>query len=283
MLSDKPIARISNHYHLDYYPDYAYRSAPLYEDVIWRTHLQPQDAGLAQAVRATIAEHREHLLEFIRLDEPAPLNAMTLAQWSSPNALSSLLAVYSDHIYRNQPTMIRENKPLISLWAQWYIGLMVPPLMLALLTQEKALDVSPEHFHAEFHETGRAACFWVDVCEDKNATPHSPQQRMERLISQALVPVVQALEATGEINGKLIWSNTGYLINWYLTEMKQLLGEATVESLRHALFFEKTLTTGEDNPLWRTVVLRDGLLVRRTCCQRYRLPDVQQCGDCTLK
>ena len=76
---------------------------------------------------------------------------------------------------------------------------------------------------------------------------------METLISQALVPVVQALEATGEINGKLIWSNTGYLINWYLTEMKQLLGEATVESLRHALFFEKTLTNGEDNPLWRTV------------------------------
>lgn len=92
---------------------------------------------------------------------------MTLAQWSSTNALSSLLVVYSDHIYRNQPTMIRENKPLISLWAQWYIGLMVPPLMLALLTQEKALDVSPEHFHVEFHETGRAACFWVDVCEDK--------------------------------------------------------------------------------------------------------------------
>lgn len=59
---------------------------------------------------------------------------------------------------------------------------------------------------------------------------------METLISQALVPVVQALEATGEINGKLIWSNTGYLINWYLTEMKQLLGEATVESLRYALF-----------------------------------------------
>ena len=51
--------------------------------------------------------------------------------------------------------------------------------------------------------------FWVDVCEDKNATLHSPQQRMETLISQALVPVVQALEATGEINGKLIWSNTG--------------------------------------------------------------------------
>ncbi|MCS5932024.1 (2Fe-2S)-binding protein [Klebsiella pneumoniae subsp. pneumoniae] len=28
-------------------------------------------------------------------------------------------------------------------------------------------------------------------------------------------------------------------------------------------------------------MLREGQLVRRTCCQRYRLPDVQQCGDCT--
>ncbi len=54
----------------------AYRSAPLLEDVIWRTHLQPQDPTLAETVRATIAEHREHLLEFIRLDEPAPLSAL---------------------------------------------------------------------------------------------------------------------------------------------------------------------------------------------------------------
>jgi ferric iron reductase protein FhuF len=50
-----------------------------------------------------------------------------------------------------------------------------------------------------------------------------------------------------------------------------------------ALLLQKQLSDGEDNPLWRTVVLREGQLVRRTCCQRYRLPDVQQCGDCTLK
>ncbi|EHP9120115.1 siderophore-iron reductase FhuF, partial [Salmonella enterica subsp. enterica serovar Infantis] len=54
-------------------------------------------------------------------------------------------------------------------------------------------------------------------------------------------------------------------------------------TLRQRCFFEKQLSDGQDNPLWRTVVMRDGLLVRRTCCQRYRLPDVQQCGDCTLK
>ena len=69
----------------------------------------------------------------------------------------------------------------------------------------------------------------------------------------------------------------------YLGEMRTLVGDEKVAALRQLFFFNKQLSGGEDNPLWRTVVLREGQLVRRTCCQRYRLPDVQQCGDCTLK
>lgn len=261
----------------------AIRSAHVIENVIWQTRLPAGPSGLADAVRDAIAETRAHMLDVIKLDETPPHHALTLAQWQRPAELQSLLATYSDHIYRNQPTLARENKPLLSLWAQWYIGLMVPPMMLALLTQDVALDLSPEHFHVEFHETGRAACFWIDVQEDKNGKHLTAQERMERLVTQALIPVVEALEKTGEINGKLIWSNTGYLIHWYLTEMKPLLGDEMVDALRQSCFFAKQLSDGRDNPLFRTVVPRDGLLVRRTCCQRYRLPDVQQCGDCTLK
>lgn len=260
-----------------------YRPAPITEDVIWRTALHRKPVPLAAALRETIASQRAHLLDFIRLDEPHPHTALTLAEWSRPAALRSLQSIYGDHIYRNQPHQTREGKPLLSLWAQWYFGLMVPPLLLALLTHEMALDVSPEHFHVEFHETGRAACFWVDVHYDRQTPSLTDQGRIETLIVKALIPVIEALESTGEINGKLIWSNTGYLINWYLNEMKPLLGEERVAVLRQFCFFEKQLSCGQDNPLWRTVVLRDGLLVRRTCCQRYRLPDVQQCGDCTLK
>ena len=261
----------------------ATHTAHIVEPLLWRAPLTSGNASLADAIRDKIAETRAHLLDFIRLDEAPPSHAMTLSEWRQPSKLQSLLATYSDHIYRNQPTLPRENKPLISLWAQWYIGLMMPPLMVALLTQKEAIDVSPEHMRVEFHETGRAACFWIDVHQDHQATALSPQQRMETLILSALTPVVQALEATDEINAKLIWSNTGYLIHWYLTEMKPLLGEELLTTLRQTCFFEKQLSCGQDNPLWRTVVPREGLLVRRTCCQRYRLPDVQQCGDCTLK
>lgn len=261
----------------------ATRTAQAVEPLLWRASLSKGNVTLADAIREKIAETRAHLLDFIKLDEPHPHHAMTLAQWRTPVERQSLFAAYSDHIYRNQPTMARENKPLLSLWAQWYVGLMVPPMMLALLTQDAMLDLSPEFFHVEFHETGRAACFWIDLHEDKHAGHLSAQQRMESLVTRALIPVIDALEETGEINGKLIWSNTGYLIHWYLTEMKPLLGDEKVEALRQSCFFAKQLSDGCDNPLFRTVVPRDGLLVRRTCCQRYRLPDVQQCGDCTLK
>ena len=260
-----------------------YRIASIAQNVIWRGNLSDERGSLANTMRETIASTRAYLLDFIRLNEPAPLRALTLAEWSHPTALQSLIATYSDHIYRNQPTQPRENKPLLSLWAQWYLGLMVPPLLLTLLTQKSAIDLSPENFHVEFHETGRAACFWIDVQQDRKLSLQNDAQRIEALTTRAMLPVVQALEATGDINGKLIWSNTGYLINWCLGELIPLLGETRVATLRKICFFEKELSDGSDNPLWRTVVLREGALVRRTCCQRYRLPDVQQCGDCTLK
>ena len=261
----------------------AWRSLPLSDELIWRAPLPTAERALAESIREKIATLRPHLLDFLRLDESAPGHALTLAEWSQPTALRSLLATYSDHIYRHQPTLTREQKPLLSLWAQWYIGLLVPPLMLALLNEPQGLSLAPEHFHVEFHESGRAACFWIDVHSDADIERLSPQARMDALVTRTLQPVIEALEATGEINGKLIWSNTGYLINWYLGEMRALLGDERLAALRQHCFFKKQLADGQDNPLWRTVMLREGQLVRRTCCQRYRLPDVQQCGDCTLK
>jgi len=118
----------------------AQRSELLANDLIWRTPLYSAVPTLANALRETLSSQRPHMLEVIRLDEPPPHQAMTLAQWQRPAALRTLLADYADHIYRNQPHLPREGKPLLSLWAQWYLGLLVPPLMLALLAHDTALE-----------------------------------------------------------------------------------------------------------------------------------------------
>lgn len=237
---------------------------------------------LADELHACLSEHRPYLLDtFSVTGTPAP-DSLRLGQWSRPATLSALMTTYGNHIYQ-QNDAPRQGKPLKSLWAQWYLGLLVPPLMQALLTNDRAVDVSAEHIRVSFHETGRAARFYLDVCEDLSTTPLAPRQRLEKLWMAGIAPVIDALEACGDINGKLIWSNTGYLVNWFLGEMREQLGDEDYNALRHACFFDARLSDGRDNPLYRTVVPRNGLLVRRTCCQRNRLPGVQQCGDCTLK
>ena len=124
----------------------AYRSLAFNNEIIWRAPLPSAERELANAIRDKITALRPHLLDFIRLNEEAPHHALTLAEWSQPATLSSLIATYSDHIYRNQPGQAREQKPLLSLWAQWYIGLLVPPLMLALLSEERAVSLAPGDF-----------------------------------------------------------------------------------------------------------------------------------------
>lgn len=241
------------------------------------------DESLSSLLQAEFARNRPYFNEFITLDGQPEPEMRSFQEWRSPCELASLLATYGDHIYRNHPAMQRENKPLKSLWAQWYIGLALPPLIMALLTQRQGIDLAIDRIHTRFHETGRAATFCFDIQENPSVTAMPPRERLETLWMNAVKPVIDVLDASGDINGKLIWSNTGYLVGWFLGELKPLLGDTLVNELRQSCFGEKTLLNGEDNPLFRTMLLRDGLYVRRTCCQRYRLPDVTRCGDCTLK
>ncbi len=241
------------------------------------------DRSLASSLRDLFNEHRAGFLDTIRLGGEAPARCMTLARWSQPENFTRLNQLYGDFIYRDNSGLAREHKPLQSLWAQWYFGLILPPLMMALLLENRALDCSPEHVHVEFHETGRPAAFWIDAREDQEARYLSPLRRLDRLIQRHLIPAVEGIACHGDINAKLIWSNTGFAVGWFLGELAPLLGETLRAELEHAIFFNRTLPGGSDNPFYRTMLPRDGEMQRRTCCQRYRLPAVERCGNCTLK
>lgn len=241
------------------------------------------DRSLAAALHDLLSEQRSYLLETVKLGQQAPAGTMTLAEWSQPAAFRLLEQRYGDDLYRNHPDTPREAKPLQSLWAQWYFGLILPPMMLALLMEPRALDCSPQYIHVEFHETGRPATFWIDVQEDEYARYLTAQQRIDRLIQQHLIPVVEAIARHGDINAKLIWNNMGFAFWWFLGELKSVLDEGTLLELEQALYFTSRLLDGSDNPLYRTMIPRNGVMERRSCCQRYRIPDVERCGNCTLK
>lgn len=237
--------------------------------------------SLADVLHELMRTQRSYMLEVIKFGQP-PTPTMTLAEWSSSDTFIPLTQRYSDYLYRNHPEAVREAKPVQSLWAQWYFGLLLPPLMLALLLEPRALDCSVEHIRVAFHENGYPCSFWIDAQEDEDAHYLNAQQRIDRLIQQHLIPVVNGIAQHGEINARLIWNNMGFSFSWFLGELKTQLEEHVVLQLEQALFFTSRLLDGSDNPLYRTMLPRNGQMVRRSCCQRYRIPDVEQCGNCTL-
>ncbi|OON40046.1 hydroxamate siderophore iron reductase FhuF [Izhakiella australiensis] len=255
------------------------RYVPQKDSLIFIQH----DRTLATALEERLASERPWMLDTFKLSERAPNGCIPLASWSQPEKFSHLSHLYAEFLYHNHPNAQREAKPLQSLWAQWYFGLCVPPLMLALLREERAIDCDPAFLHMEFHETGRPQAFWWHVREDQAARYMGPVQRIDRLIQRHLMPVVDAIESHGEINARLIWNNTGFLMHWFLGELTPQIGETLRVELEHMLFFSSTLPDGGHNPLYRTVIPREGEMQRRSCCQRYRIPDVERCGNCTLK
>lgn len=259
----------------------AYRISSFIDTSDWLP-VRRDDASFGDHLTERFTAIRPYFNNIITFNQPAPPASMTLHQWAQPAVLSRLFARYSDHIYRNNPEAPIEYKPLKSLWAQWYIGLLIPPLVMIALTERRALDISPALIRVEFHETGRASHFWINAKEDRRAGRLAPQQRLEMLWMGIVAPLITALERSGDINGKLIWNNTGHLVNWLSGELRPLIGDTLARDLSHACFSVQTLGDGSPNPLYRTMILRENLRVRRTCCQRNRLPGVQQCGDCTL-
>ncbi|KAA9002701.1 siderophore-iron reductase FhuF [Affinibrenneria salicis] len=239
------------------------------------------DVGsLAQALHDVLARYRPHCLETVRFGSAPPAGSMTLAEWSSPAFFSDLIRRYGDDIYRLQPQAAREEKPLQALWAQWYFGLLVPPLMLTALLYPLMADYSSERIHVAFHQTGRPAHFFIET--QAQTAEDDAVWRLVRLLRQHLIPVVNTLDGFGVLNAKLAWNNNGYLMHWLLDDIAALLPPGAPTAIGRALFLTPTLPDGADNPLFRTVIPRNDKLERRSCCQRYRLPDVARCRDCTL-
>ncbi|RLM21698.1 hydroxamate siderophore iron reductase FhuF [Brenneria alni] len=241
------------------------------------------DQTLAAALRALLRQYRPHCLDSVKFGEPPPAGAMTLAEWSQPAVFNQLIRRYGNEMYQEYPDNIREEKPLQSLWSQWYFGLLVPPLMLVLLKHATVLDCSLKQIYVGFHSKGHPAVFYIATQALPSAmTADSPRARLETLLHQHIVPVINTLDSFGELNARLTWNNTGYLMHWFLGEMAALLPQDELTLLRNDLFFSRSLLDGSENPLYRTVIPRGGIIQRRSCCQRYRIPGVKRCQSCTL-
>jgi ferric iron reductase protein FhuF len=189
-------------------------------------------------------------------------------------------------IYQNEyygSNNIKPNqKALYSLWTQWYFGLVIPPMMLLLMEYPQEIDSDCRNFKVAFHDSGRPDIIYYQL-KWKDQGAENLLERYYALINNHVIPIANKIESYQGINGRLLWNNIGYLMYWYLSEFKQRMKEDVYQAVIQGLFMTMILPDGRENPLYRTVILRNNTLQRRSCCQRNKLPGVGNCHDCPLE
>lgn len=210
-----------------------------------------------------------------------PANSMSFLQWSDSNELTTLIQNYQNEYYNGNN--IKPNlKALYSLWTQWYFGLVIPPMMLMLIEYPQTVDTHYNLFRVEFHESGRPDIFYYNLTwlDEPSA---SLLHRHYTLLDRHIIPICKKIESYQWVNKNLLWNNIGAIMYWYLSRLNTRMKKSTYQEIINGLFMVPQLPDGRDNPLYRTVILKNNCIQRRSCCQRNKLPGVNNCQDCPLE
>ncbi|ANI28983.1 iron reductase [Yersinia entomophaga] len=235
-------------------------------------------ADIAQLFEQTFAHFS---VTFKVNSDNIPSKSMSFNHWSNEDNFPSLMEIYQNEYYGINN--IKPNqKALYSLWTQWYFGLVIPPMMLLLMEYPQEIDSDCRNFKVEFHDSGRPDIIYYQL-KWKGQSAENLLERYYALINNHVIPIANKIESYQGINGRLLWNNIGYLMYWYLGEFKKRMKEDVYQSVIQGLFMTMTLPDGRENPLYRTVILRNDTLQRRSCCQRNKLPGVGNCHDCPLE
>lgn len=174
-----------------------------------------------------------------------------------------------------------DRRAVVSMWASWYLGVLIPPSMAACLTLSKAPALGMADIGLHLAPAGHVAAVQFRRLSD-TPTPGDRLARLEPLIDH-VADVVAALTEFGP-SAKLLWGSAATYAEWTASA---IAAEAGSPELPDLLLKSQMLPSGRKNPLFdrlRTVE-EDGVTVsrRRVCCLRYQLPGMPGCGaSCPL-
>ncbi len=168
-------------------------------------------------------------------------------------------------------------RAVLSLWAQWHLLVMLPPVVVALLAARRELPLGEL----------RVVCT-PDGRPTRLHLPHAGRPAgAEETAPACLLPLRRHLEALGGVLGAaglpapVLWGNAAAVLRW-VAALLAAGGEGTPAARAAAGLAEAMAAPrwpdGAPNRLAGQVRAACGR--RRTCCLRLRLPGREPCADC---
>ncbi len=163
-----------------------------------------------------------------------------------------------------------DRAALVSLWSMYYLAALIVPTTAALLCRDRVLPVGFEDVGVAIGTAGLAAFRLADA-----GSPAGGGARFEVLVEGHLSPFAALCAARAGVSPRLIWSNAAVILDWALGEL------AITDTVPAARAEAEALLAGRVGECRLAHPLRthpDGTRTRSTCCLRYRLAGVADCG-----
>lgn len=207
--------------------------------------------------------------------------ALPAVQLLRPEVLGETLARYRRHHGD------ADRRAVASMWSQWYLALLLPPLILAGMARPRVPPAALQDIDVILDPTGQPAGMRLAGGVDADDVA-CPFLRYAPLWDGHVQPLAEALRALSGVSERLVWNNAGVQLDWTVRQAAAL-GRFPASGVADGrrLLQERTRPDGSHNPLYLPVrpLLRahDCLHIRRLCCLRYQLPAHDHCaGACPL-
>lgn len=199
----------------------------------------------------------------------------------TPPRLQDLLGRFgAQHV---QPDL----KAVASLWSKFHFSSVVIPALIADALAGYRLPLALDEIDVVVTAEGRTEALRLP----HSGTPWQPRHAFERftpLVEGHLDPLIQALTAQSGVAPRVFWGNAGNLLEKTVRRLEAAYGP-DVAGLRDArqLLESRTWAGRPTNPLFRPVRYvssgeGEAHRLRRVCCLRYLIPELDHCSACPL-
>lgn len=191
---------------------------------------------------------------------------------------ASMTAILEDYAAARFPNSDRRSSA--SMWAQWYFGFLIPPLLLLASAADSLVPHEPEHLRVLLDGEHQPLKFLLTYPHGQAAPREADAfARMELFVERHLSPLVFSLSARSGVSAKVFWMSAAVVID-YTSDVFLKPGQRSFKPLTE----ERLLPNGNRNPLFGPYRPSgsEATRTRRVCCMRYNLEGIERCPDCPL-
>lgn len=171
-----------------------------------------------------------------------------------------------------------DRRAVASVWAKHHFSNVLTPVLAANLLMGRDLPVRLAQIRTL--TAGDGATIGL-VLPHLGGPVEAGIARFMPLLDGHLRPLISALAGLVRIGPKVLWSNFG-------NQFEALIQQATAMGVPaaadgHALMAARRLPDGSPNPLFEPIRYHEGQRIRRVCCLRYLIPELDYCSTCPLE